>query len=777
MKTIKILDNGTDRYTISANDYILGRMYDNEAEEISIEKPKSEANSICTMIITCMDFVVDHINVGSEPIKIKSNISQYEHVRIGFAFTRADGYVKNSEIKKFSFLEAQKPDGFIPVESDQKTSIEYLLQFGFAKCDKQGTTLIFYNANNEVVSSINLSLFSQEQADMAEDDETLPTYIHNKSTKYLLNEGEDGTSPYATEDFVKKNGGKIDSILVNDEELPIEDKKVKIKVPVKISDLLNDKNFISNTVDNLINYYSKSETYSKEEINERLTAIPKFKIQIIEELPTVKISESTIYLLKRTDAEFSDFYEEYIYINALWEKIGSTKIDLKNYYTASQIDILLGSKANQIALEEEINNRIAAINLLQQSILNNTNAIDNKASLESLREEIVNRQAADEEIKQTKADKTELPTKLSELESDVNHRTVSDEEKIKWNNKQDPISFDNIPTQNSNNPVTSDGIRKELDNKADKSEIPDVSGFITKIVNDLVNYYTKTSIDAKVSELQAQISAIPKFSISVVDVLPSTNISSSTIYLLKTSTTETSNLYTEYIYINAAWECLGTQKLDLTGYATEIFVESKIANFLTENQVREVVNDCLKEYSKTSDLAKIATSGNLSDAYTDSNHRLVTDDEKTIWNNKANVSDVPKSVYSLDGIEKFASQAFVANALLEAADSLVSGVVNDIMNGTYQLAISRLENIPSLRLAKGQKLSTIENELEVITAYYDWTSGKVEEVVGLAQFVHPSNSYSEVGTQSVEIMFIPAARGWLYKYQKIDIEIYDDAEV
>lgn len=221
MKTIKILDNGTDRYTISANDYILGRMYDNEAEEVYVEKPKSEANSICTMIITCMDFVVDHINVGSEPIKIKSNISQYEHVRIGFAFTRADGYVKNSEIKKFSFLEAQKPDGFVPVESEQKTSIEYLLQFGFAKCDQQGTMLNFYNANNEVVSSINLNLFTPT---LEETDPTVPTHVKE----------------ITEQDIHNWNSKSEFSGSYND----LKDKPEQPKIPTKLSEFENDEGFI-----------------------------------------------------------------------------------------------------------------------------------------------------------------------------------------------------------------------------------------------------------------------------------------------------------------------------------------------------------------------------------------------------------------------------------------------------------------------------------------------------------------------------------------------------
>ena len=77
---------------------------------------------------------------------------------------------------------------------------------------------------------------------------------------------------------------------------------------------------------------------------------------------------------------------------------------------------------------------------------------------------------------------------------------------------------------------------------------------------------TKEAVESIQSDLESKISAIPKFSIVVVDSLPTSNISTSTVYLVKTSSTESDNLYTEYIYANNSWEQLGTQSLDLSGY-------------------------------------------------------------------------------------------------------------------------------------------------------------------------------------------------------------------
>lgn len=116
------------------------------------------------------------------------------------------------------------------------------------------------------------------------------------------------------------------------------------KIPVKLSQLENDTNFITSTVENLTNYYSKSE------VNGLVNAISKFSALIVTTLPTSNISTTTIYLIAKTDSEANDYYDEYLYINNAWEMIGNTKIDLSNYYTKGEISTILGdyAKANAV---------------------------------------------------------------------------------------------------------------------------------------------------------------------------------------------------------------------------------------------------------------------------------------------------------------------------------------------------------------------------------------------------------------------------------------------
>lgn len=519
MKIIKILDEGHDRYTLSVPDNCLGRMYDNNAEYITVEKPANEANSICTMIVTCMDVVVDHINVDNEPIPIRSNISQYENIRIGFAFTKADGYTKNTETKKFKFLEAQKPDEFVPVEPAQKVSIEYLLQFGFSAIEKEGTQLKFLNVDNEVVSSIDLATFSQVQADMAEEDEDNVAYIKNKSTKNMKNEGEDGTSPYVTQKYLEEHGGKINKIFVNGEELSPDEAK-------------------------------------------------------------------TIYL-----------------------------------------------------------------------------------------------------------------------------------------------------------------------------------SIITKAVDDLINYYKKSEIDGKFDEFRALLSAVPKFNIKVVDMLPMENIDSFTIYLLRSTDPAVSDLFTEFIYVNAGWECLGSQKIDLS------------------------------EYPKLKDLAKIATTGKLSDAISDELHRTVRDEEKEYWNNKANKSDIPTTVASLNGLEPYMTRADVIN-LIEASGCIkCENEIDSIMNGTYKLNIAGLEGKPkTIQVEVGKPLSEYSDSLNEITAYDTRFSEETETVVddnlqvitttypratiinveGYARFMYDTTYFEKPGLYYAEIVFVSTNEDYYDYRDKVAIEVYEN---
>lgn len=97
------------------------------------------------------------------------------------------------------------------------------------------------------------------------------------------------------------------------------------------SEIPDVSNFITNTVDDLVNYYTKTETFTKQEVNNLISAITTMDIQVVQTLPVQDISTTTIYLVPKTPTETNDAYDEYIYVSNNWEHIGSTEVDLTDY--------------------------------------------------------------------------------------------------------------------------------------------------------------------------------------------------------------------------------------------------------------------------------------------------------------------------------------------------------------------------------------------------------------------------------------------------------------
>ena len=118
-----------------------------------------------------------------------------------------------------------------------------------------------------------------------------------------------------------------------------------INKPTKLSDFTNDKNFITNTANNLSNYYLKTETYTQSEVNDLISQLASLSVEIVESLPTSDISTTTIYLM---NVSGTNNYNQWMYINNAWANIGSTSVDLTNYYTKTQVNTLLNDKVDKV---------------------------------------------------------------------------------------------------------------------------------------------------------------------------------------------------------------------------------------------------------------------------------------------------------------------------------------------------------------------------------------------------------------------------------------------
>ena len=126
-----------------------------------------------------------------------------------------------------------------------------------------------------------------------------------------------------------------------------------------------------------------------------------------------------------------------------------------------------------------------------------------------------------------------------------------------------------------------------------------------------VNALTHKAIAAKFGELESMLTSIPKFKITVVDSLPVSDISASTIYLVKNTDTTSNNLYTEYIYIDSAWEKLGEQTLDVTNFLTAAQVEQILAgkSYATTGDLTSAVNTAKSDVLGTVEATYVKSAG------------------------------------------------------------------------------------------------------------------------------------------------------------------------
>ena len=182
----------------------------------------------------------------------------------------------------------------------------------------------------------------------------------------------------------------IESIDVNGTSQTITDKNISITIPTKVSDLTNDKNYLTSytetdpvfkahaaygiTSTNISTWTNKQDkitfnsTYNASSnkaatmsdiptnnsqltngagyqtssqvqtaINNALSGITGIDFQVVTTLPTTGV-KGTIYLLSNS-GETNNIYDEYIWLSdsSKWEKIGTTQVDLSNYLQTTDL--------------------------------------------------------------------------------------------------------------------------------------------------------------------------------------------------------------------------------------------------------------------------------------------------------------------------------------------------------------------------------------------------------------------------------------------------------
>ncbi len=151
-----------------------------------------------------------------------------------------------------------------------------------------------------------------------------------------------------------------------------------------------------------------------------------------------------------------------------------------------------------------------------------------------------------------------------------------------------------------------------------------------------------------INELKQLISLIPQFSIEVVQVLPTEDISDTTIYLVPAEDPEVGNYYEEYIHVNNTWELVGTTAVDLSAYYTKLEVDAKF-----------------------SALATVATSGSYNDLTNKPDLSALMDVHETTFENSYIKKFVPSGQYT-EKLKKLIGASVVWNQFVDTATTSVT---------------------------------------------------------------------------------------------------------
>ena len=164
----------------------------------------------------------------------------------------------------------------------------------------------------------------------------------------------------------------------------------------------------------------------------------------------------------------------------------------------------------------------------------------------------------------------------------------------------------------------------------------DSNGNLVDSTKSPSSYYLKTETYSQ-SEVNTLIAAISSMNIEVVQTLPTTDISTSTIYLVpKTVGTSTTNIYDEYINTtgtSAGWELIGDTQIDLTNYVQKSSTSGLLKNdgtVDTTTYVSDVSGKADKVTSATNgNLAGLDSNGNLTDSGKNANSVIISNDFST----------------------------------------------------------------------------------------------------------------------------------------------------
>lgn len=274
------------------------------------------------------------------------------------------------------------------------------------------------------------------------------------------------------------------------------------------SDIVNNSNAIDRNTENIssntnaISSNTSAIAKNTTAINENKSAIEKNTTAIQENKTNIDTNTQEINNLKQKSDDNKNSIDE---INE----------NLKNYSliteTGNKIDVTVNSSTYVMTLDlKDKNDNVlstGSVDLPIESMIINVTydsekkelkfTLQNGNVIEVPLNDLISGLVTDESLENTLKSYAlikDVPTQLSELNSDSTHRTVSDTEKSTWNNKVDTSTYNSKMTQ----------IDTTLGNKANISDIPTKTSDLT---NDS-DFTTKAYVDGLVGDIDTALDLI-----------------------------------------------------------------------------------------------------------------------------------------------------------------------------------------------------------------------------------------------------------------------------
>ena len=116
-------------------------------------------------------------------------------------------------------------------------------------------------------------------------------------------------------------------------------------LPEHLSELENDTGFITSEALNPLES-------NIENLEEQIKNLQTTSFEVVDELPTSDIKTNVIYLVPAQSSGIDNVYDEYIYTNNNWEKIGTTALDLSQYATKEYAEMVAANTINDTEVSD-----------------------------------------------------------------------------------------------------------------------------------------------------------------------------------------------------------------------------------------------------------------------------------------------------------------------------------------------------------------------------------------------------------------------------------------